>query len=156
MILRKIEKKLISVNKKARFNFFLKESFEAGIVLLGSEVKSIRKGKVNIEDSYIVHKSDGLYLTSSYIGLYEQASIFNHETNRDRKLLLTKKETNKILGNIKKKGCSVVPCSIYFNSKNIVKLEIAICIGKKLFDKRQVIKERDWNRKKSKELKHGF
>jgi SsrA-binding protein len=147
--------KLISTNKKAKFNFFLEEKYEAGLVLFGSEVKAIRLGKVSIEDSYVILRKGELYLISSYVGTYNQASILNHDPKRARKLLLNSKEVKKITGKALLKGYSVVACSLYFNAKNLIKIEIAIGKGKKLYDKRESIKHRDWERKKSHLLKHG-
>jgi len=147
--------KLISSNKKARFNYFLEDKYEAGIVLLGSEVKAIRLGRISIEDSYVIARKGELYLTASYIGFYAQASMMNHDPKRARKLLLNAREIKKIIGKVLLKGYSLIPCSMYFNAKNLIKVEIAVAKGKKLYDKRESIKHRDWERKKANLLKHG-
>lgn len=142
-------KKIISRNKKAGFNYALEDTFEAGIVLLGSEVKSLREGKVSIQDSYAALKKNEIFLLNLYIGPYKQANILNHDTHRVRKLLLCRKEIKKIIGKIKLKGYSLIPISIYFNHKNFVKLDIALGKGKKNYDKRQDIKQKDWSRQKA-------
>jgi SsrA-binding protein len=146
-------KKIIANNKKAGFNYFLEQRIEAGIVLLGSEVKSIRLGKVNIEESYASYHNNELFLYNAHISKYSQASYQNHDPTRPRKLLLHKLEIKRLFGKIKQKGYTIVPTAIYFNENNIVKLEIALASGKKLHDKRQVIKERDWAREKKTLLK---
>ena len=147
-------KKIIARNKKASYNYSLEETFEAGIVLLGSEVKSLREGSVSIQDSYASLKKNEIFLLNLYIAPYNQASIFNHDTKRVRKLLLCRKEIKKIIGKIKLKGYSLIPISIYFNHKNFVKLDIALGKGKKNYDKRQDIKQKDWSRQKAKTTKY--
>lgn len=147
--------KLIAQNKKARYEYFIEDSFEAGIVLLGSEVKSIRKNGMNINDSFVGISKGEMMLMNAHIPKYEKATMQNHQENRYRKLLLHKSEMNKIVGKIKKSGYTMVPLRAYFNSRNLVKLEIAIAKGKHNADKRQTIKEREWNREKSKILKHN-
>ena len=141
--------KIICLNRKASFNYFFIELLEAGIVLKGSEVKSLRDGKGSIADSYAVDNNGELYLINSHIPLYRQSSYNNHDPKGDRKLLLNKKEINKIIGKINRDGFTVVPTRVYFNSKGIAKVNIAIGKGKKLHDKRQTKKQRDWNREKS-------
>lgn len=142
--------KIIAQNKKAKYQYFIEEEFEAGIILEGSEIKSIRTGKVNIEDAYIDHNKNGeLFLLNSYISPYKLAVLFNHEARRNRKLLLKKKEINKIIGKIKTKGFTCVPLILYINNKNFAKLKIAVVKGKKLYDKRETIKERDYQREKA-------
>ena len=128
--------KIISNNRKARFNFFLKDFFEAGIVLKGSEVKSLRKGKVNISESYAYDNNGELYLINSHIPSYKESSYNNHEPNRNRKLLLNKKEINKLIGKINREGLTLIPTKIYFK-KGKAKIEIAVAKGKKQYDKRQ-------------------
>lgn len=139
-------KKIICNNKKASFNYFLENKLEVGIVLLGSEVKSLRLGKANIEDAYAAYDKNELFLYNAHISTYDKASYLNHHPTRPRKLLLHKQESRKMLGKVKKKGYTIVSTSLYFNDKNLVKLEIALASGKKQHDKRQVIKERDWQR----------
>lgn len=144
--------KIISQNKKALFNYFIEEKLEAGICLKGSEVKSIRNGKVNIVDAHAAFNAHNeLYLYNSHIAEYEQSNRFNHDTKRPRKLLLHKKEIRKIIGKIKIKGYSLIALSFYFNHKNIVKVELAIGKGKKLYDKRETIKKRDMERQQRRE-----
>jgi SsrA-binding protein len=147
--------KIIATNRKATFNYFIEEKLEAGIILTGSEVKSLRNGKANIEESYVSDIDGELHLINSSIAKYSQSNRFNHEEKRPRKLLLHVKQINKFLGAIKKKGNTIIPLRLYFNPKNRVKVEIALASGKKLFDKRATIKERDWQREKARLLKNG-
>ncbi len=140
--------KVICLNRKARFNYFIDEVLEAGIVLKGSEVKSIRKGKVNISDSYAVDKGGEIILINSHISSYKESSYNDHRPTNDRKLLLNKREINKLIGKINREGFTIVPTKMYFKNGK-VKIEIAIAKGKKHYDKRQVKKQRDWNREKS-------
>ena len=140
--------KIISLNRKARFNYFFNETFEAGIVLKGSEVKSIRKGKVNIADSYAVDKDGEIILINSHVSSYKESSYNNHHPTNERKLLLNKREVNKLIGKINREGFTIIPTKMYFK-KGKVKVEIALAKGKKLYDKRQVKKQKDWNREKS-------
>ena len=137
--------KIITINRKASFNYFFKEIFEAGIVLKGSEIKSVRSGKINIADSYAVDKDGEIFLINSHIPIYKQASYSNHNPYSERKLLLNKREINKIIGRIHEDGLTIVPTKMYFK-KGKAKLEIAVAKGKKQFDKRQTKKTRDWNR----------
>ena len=141
--------KIVSNNRKARFNYFFKEFFEAGIVLLGSEVKSLRHGKVNISESYAFDMNGEIYLVNSHIPSYKESSYNNHDPNRNRKLLLNKREIGKLIGRINREGYTLVPTKIYFK-KGKAKIEIAVAKGKKQYDKRQTIKKRDWNREKAK------
>ncbi len=145
--------KVISKNKKASFNYFLEDQFEAGIDLTGSEVKSLRQGKVNIEDAHIDYSNGNIVMFNSHINEYEKANRFNHDPKRPRILLLRKKEMRKIIGKVKIKGYTVVVGSIYFNDKNKVKLEIFVAKGKKLYDKREDLKQKDWNRTQGKLLR---
>ena len=140
--------KIICLNRKARFNYFFNEFFEAGIVLKGSEVKAIRKGKVNISDSYAVDKDGEIVLINSHISSYKESSYNNHHPTNDRKLLLNKREINKLIGKINREGFTIVPTKMYLR-KGKVKIEIAVAKGKKHYDKRHVIKQRDWNSEKS-------
>ena len=140
--------KIISNNRKASFNYFFKEFYEAGIVLNGSEVKSLRNGKVNISDSYAFDSNGEMYLVNSYIPAYKESSYNNHNPIRNRKLLLNKKEINKLIGRINREGFTLIPTKLYFK-KGKAKIQIAVAKGKKHFDKRQVKKKRDWNREKA-------
>jgi len=143
--------KIICLNRKASFNYFFLELLEAGIVLKGSEVKSLRDGKGSIADSYALDKSGELFLINSHIPLYRQSSYNNHNPKEDRKLLLKKKEINNLIGRINQEGLTIVPTKLYF-LKGKVKVQIAVAKGKKLYDKRQVKKTRDWNREKARLL----
>ena len=140
--------KIICLNRKASFNYFFEDLLEAGIVLKGSEIKSIREGKVNIADSYAVEKDGEIYLINSHIPVYKQASYSNHDPYSERKLLLNKKEINKLIGRINEEGFTLVPTKMYFK-KGKAKLEIAVAKGKKQHDKRNTKKTRDWNREKA-------
>ena len=140
--------KIITLNRKASFNYFFNEVYEAGIVLKGSEIKSVRSGKVNIAESYAVDKEGEIFLINSHIPIYKQASFTNHNPYSERKLLLKKKEINKLMGKINEEGLTIVPTKMYFK-KGKAKIEIAVAKGKKHFDKRQTKKTRDWNREKS-------
>ena len=146
--------KIICLNRKASFNYFFQELIEAGIVLKGSEVKSLREGKASIADSYAVDKNGEIFLINSHIPLYKQSSYNNHDPKDDRKLLLTRKQINKLIGSINQDGLTLVPTKIYF-SKGKAKVEIAVAKGKKLYDKRQVKKKRDWNKEKRRILKNS-
>ena len=141
--------KIISNNRKAKFNYFFNEFFEAGIVLMGSEVKSLRDGKVNISESYAFDMGGEIFLINSHIPSYKESSYNNHDPRRNRKLLLNKREINKLLGRINREGFTLIPTKLYFK-KGKAKVEIAVAKGKKQYDKRQVKKKRDWNREKEK------
>ena len=134
--------KLIAKTPNARHNYTIEETIEAGIVLSGTEIKSIRAGKVNLKDSYAGIKNGEVYVYSMHISPYEQGNIFNKDPLRDRKLLLNRAEINKLYGKIKQKGYSIVPMSLYFKGDK-VKLELGIGKGKKLYDKRQDIAKKD-------------
>jgi len=140
--------KIISVNRKASFNYFFNETIEAGIILKGSEIKSIRQGKVNIADSYAVEKKGEIFLVNSHIPIYKEASYSNHSPYSERKLLFSKKEINKLIGRMNEDGFTLVPTKMYFK-KGKAKIEIAIAKGKKLHDKRNSKKTKDWNREKA-------
>ena len=140
--------KIICLNRKASFNYFFHELIEAGIVLKGSEIKSIRSGKVNIADSYAIEKNGEIYLINSHISSYKQASYSNHNPSSERKLLFSKKEINKLIGKINMDGFSLIPTKMYFK-KGKAKIQIAVAKGKKQYDKRQTKKTRDWNRDKA-------
>jgi SsrA-binding protein len=140
--------KIICLNRKASFNYFFEDLIEAGIVLKGSEIKSIRDGKVNIAESYAVEKDGNIILVNSHIASYKQASYSNHNPTDERKLLLNKREINKLIGKIQRDGFSLVPTKMYFK-KGKAKIEIAVAKGKKQYDKRATKKDRDWNRDKA-------
>ena len=140
-----METKLIAKNPVAYHNFNIEDKFEAGIVLTGTEIKSIRAGKVNLKDSYAGFKDGECYIFSMHISPYEHGNIFNKDPLRDRKLLLTKRELNKLFGKVKQDGYSLVPISLYFKG-SLVKLELGLGKGKKLYDKRQTAKEASMKR----------
>lgn len=129
-------------NKKAYFNYFIKREIEAGIVLVGTEIKSVKKGSINITDSYIRIKNGEAYIINMFIEKYETASIFNHEETRERKLLLHKKEIKKLLEEVKQEGYTLVPLKVYLKNGK-AKILIGVARGKKLYDKREAIKKRD-------------
>ena len=140
--------KIICYNRKASFNYFFENTLEAGIVLKGSEIKSIRNGKVNIADAYAIEKKGEIILINSHISSYKQASFSNHKPLDERKLLLNKKEINKLIGKMQRDGFTIVPTKMYFKNGK-AKIELAIAKGKKQYDKRAVKKKRDWDRDKS-------
>ena len=137
-------RKLIAENRRARFDYLIEDTFEAGIVLTGTEVKSLRMGKANIAESYASAENGGIWLINSYIAEYGPASRFNHEPKRHRKLLLKTKEINKLAGAIEREGRTLVPLKMYFNEKGLAKLELALARGKKSHDKREATKDREW------------
>ena len=144
--------KIICLNRKASFNYFFIETLEAGISLKGSEEKSLRDGKGSIADSYAIDNNGELFLINSHIPLYRQSSYNNHNPKGDRKLLLKRKEINKLIGRINQEGLTIVPTKMYF-VKGKVKVEIAVAKGKKLYDKREDKKKKDWNLQKKRLLK---
>lgn len=147
-------KKIIAQNKKAYHEYFIEDIYESGILLQGTEVKSVREGKVSIAESFASNIGDELFLLHCHITEYEKANkLFNHEAKRPRKLLLHKNQVNKLLGKIKTKGYTLVPLSLYFNNKNKVKLELALAKGKHLYDKRASLKEREWKIEKARTLR---
>ena len=140
--------KIICLNRKASYNYFLIDFFEAGLVLRGSEIKSVRNGKVSIADSYGIEKNGEIYLINSHIPVYKEASYSNLNPYAERKLLLNRREINKLIGKMNQEGLTLVPTRMYFK-KGKAKIEIAVAKGKKNFDKRQTKKTRDWNRDKA-------
>ena len=144
--------KIICLNRKASFNYFFENLIEAGIVLKGSEIKSIRDGKVNIANSYAVEKKGEIILVNSHIASYKQASYSDHNPLAERKLLLNKKEINKLIGKMDRDGFTLVPTRMYFK-KGKAKIEIAVAKGKKQYDKRETKKNRDWNRDKARYIR---
>jgi SsrA-binding protein len=146
--------KVVADNRKARFNYAIGETFEAGIALTGSEVKSMRAGKTSITESYASARDGELWLLNSNISEYRQAGPFNnHAPKRPRKLLLHKRQINKLMGAIEREGMTVVPLKMYFNDKGRAKVEIALAKGKKLHDKRETEKNRDWARERGRLLR---
>ena len=140
--------KIICNNRKAKFNYFFNEFFEAGIALKGSEVKSLRDGKANISEAYAVDEHGEIFLLNSHIPSYKESSYNNHDPKRNRKLLLNKREINKLIGKVNREGYTLIPTKLYFK-KGRAKIEIAVAKGKRHYDKRQVKKKRDWNREKA-------
>ena len=135
-------------NRKARYNYYFIEVFEAGIQLMGSEIKSLRDGRVDISESFAREENNEIFLINSYFSKYANSSYMNHDESRPRKLLLHKREIKRISGKINKESLTLIPIKLYFNKKGIAKLEIALSKGKKLQDKREVKKKRSWEREK--------
>ena len=144
--------KIICLNRKASFNYFFEDLLEAGIVLKGSEIKSGREGKLNIADSYAVEKKGEIILINSHIASYKQASYSNHNPMDERKLLLNKREINKLIGKMQRDGFTIVPTKMYFK-KGKAKIELAVAKGKKQYDKRAAKKNRDWGRDKARYIR---
>ena len=141
------------LNRKARYDYELLDKFEAGIVLTGTEIKSIRNGGANLKDSYAIVKNNEVFLLNMHISVYKQGNQFNHDENRTRKLLLHKNEINKINDKISIKGLTLVPVKLYFKN-GLAKIELAIAKGKHTYDKKETIKQRDIERETKKELKY--
>ena len=135
-------------NRKARYNYFFLEKFEAGIELRGSEIKSLRNGRVDIAESFAREVDNEIYLINSYFAKYSNSSYMNHEENRQRKLLLHKREIRKIIGKLNKESLTLIPLQIYFNKKGLAKIELALSKGKKNYDKRENKKKKSWEREK--------
>jgi len=146
--------KTITVNKKALHNYEILEKHEAGMVLMGSEVKSIREGHVNLKDAYVDIRGGEAFLLNAHISPYSNANINNHEPERERKLLLQRREINKLGQKVKERGLSIVALRLYFNPKGYVKVEIGLAKGKRVWEKKQKIKERDIRREVDRDLKH--
>ncbi|KGE88932.1 MAG: SsrA-binding protein SmpB [Phaeodactylibacter xiamenensis] len=134
------------INRKAGFEYRFLDTFEAGIMLHGTEVKSIRKGNANLRDAYCFFRKGELYIKSLFIAEYEHGNMFNHESRRTRKLLLKRRELGKLEKQLKEKGLTIVPIRLYINERGLAKLEIALAQGKKVYDKRESIKQKDVNR----------
>ena len=143
-----VQRKLVAENRKARFNYEISETFEAGLALQGTEVKSLRQGRANIADAYAGPSGDELFLFNVHIPEYLEANRFNHETRRPRKLLLHRREINRLIGATQREGMTIVPLRLYFNPKGIAKVELGLARGKKLHDKRETEKKRDWERER--------
>lgn len=146
-------RKIVSENRKARYSYDILDTFEAGIVLSGSEVKSLRQGKSNIAESYATAQAGEIYIINAYIPGYAEANRFNHEERRPRKLLLHKREIAKMIIAIQREGMTLVPLKLYFNDKGRAKMELALAKGRKLHDKREAEKSRDWDRQKARVLR---
>ena len=146
-------KKLIAENRRARFDYFIEDRIEAGLALTGTEVKSLRAGKANIAESYAAVEGREISLVNADIPPYAQARRFNHEPRRPRKLLLHRKQIDKLIGAVQREGRTLAPLRLYFNDKGRVKLELALAVGKKAHDKRATIAERDWKREQGRLLR---
>jgi len=143
-------RRVVAENRQARFEYFLTDTLEAGLQLTGTEVKSLRKGQANIAESYASAEEGGLWLINAYIPEYQGAGrFFQHEPRRKRRLLLHAKEIHKLLIAVSRQGMTIVPLELYFNERGIAKLKLAVAEGKKLHDKRETAKKRDWNREKA-------
>ena len=145
--------KVVAENRKARFNYSIEDTIEAGVMLTGTEVKSARNGKSTIAESYADSKGGEIWLVNANIPEYLRANRFNHEPRRSRKLLLHKRQINKLIGAIEREGMTLIPLKMYFNEQGRLKLELALAKGKKLHDKRETEKKRDWSREKSRLLR---
>ncbi|HEY7459578.1 MAG TPA: SsrA-binding protein SmpB [Xanthobacteraceae bacterium] len=145
--------RVVAQNRKARFHYEIGEAFEAGIALTGSEVKSLRSGKATIAESYADARAGEIFLINANIPIYTQAGRFNHEPKRPRKLLLHKRQINKLIGAIEREGMTLVPLKLYFNNRGRAKVEIALARGKKLHDKRDAARKRDWERQRGRLLR---
>ncbi len=147
---------IVAQNRKARHDYFIEDTVEAGIMLKGSEVKSLRRGSASIGESYAVDKGGELFLTNAYIPEYAPAAKHNgHEPRRERKLLLHRREIDRLMGNVARAGYTIVPLSIYFNPRGIAKVELGLAKGKHKADKRQTSKDRDWKRDKARLMAHS-
>ncbi len=144
----------ISQNRKAHFNYSILQTLEAGIALIGSEIKSLRLGRANLGDSYATFENDTPVLLNLNITPYNEAGYFGHKATRPRTLLLHKKEAQKIRGQINQKGYTLIPLELYFNNRGIAKVKLGLAVGKNTVDKRETIKQRDWNRQKHRILKN--
>lgn len=147
------EKKTVAVNRKARFEYAFEEVMEAGLVLQGTEVKSLRAGRANIADSYASHKDGEIWLWNADIPAYSHGNRQNHEPKRGRKLLLNSRQVKKLIGELKVRGTTLIPLELYFNKRGYAKVAIAVARGKKQHEKRDVIKQREWKREQERLLK---
>ena len=149
-------RKIVAENRKARFNYEIDDTVEAGLVLQGTEVKSLRNGEANIAESYVSEEGGEIWLINSHIPEYLEANRFNHEPRRRRKLLLNKREMARMAQSADREGMTLVPLKLYFNDRGLAKLQVAVAKGKKTVDKRETVKKRDWDRQKARIMKeHG-
>ena len=155
MVKKRESKQAEIFNRRARFDYFINDTLEAGLVLLGSEVKSLRAGRASLSRAFAGAKDGALYLQNCNIEEYIEANQFGHEPRRARKLLVHKREQNRLLGAVQREGFSLIPMKLYFNDRGKVKVLIGLGKGKKNYDKRQVQKERDWNRQRARLLRDG-
>lgn len=138
----------VALNRRARYDYEIEDTVEAGLVLTGSEVKSLRAGQVNIAESYATEQAGEVWLINSYIGEYKQAGRFGHEPKRPRKLLLKSREVEKLIGAVNREGATLVPLRLYFNQRGIAKLALGVARGKKKYEKRETEKKREWDRER--------
>ena len=143
------------LNREAKFNYFILDEIECGLILLGTEIKSIREGKANLKDSYAIIRNNEVFLLNMHINEYKEGNLFNHDPKRTRKLLLHKNEISKLKKSVEQEGNTLVPLKLYF-VKNKAKILLGLCKGKKIYDKRESIKERDRNREEAKLQKYNF
>lgn len=146
-------RRLVAQNRKARHDYFIDEAVEAGLVLTGTEVKALRAGRASLNEAFAAEDGGELWLLNMHIPEYGPANRFNHQPKRARKLLLHRRQVNKLLGQVKRSGYTIVPLSIYFNPRGLAKCEIGLARGKAAHDKRETIKQRDWNREKHRLLR---
>ncbi len=149
-----VNRKVVAQNRKARHNYFIEDTVEAGIMLVGTEVKSLREGRANLGDAYAEPRDGNLYLVNAHISPYGAANRFNHDPLRPRALLLRRRELNKLTGLVNREGYTLVPLSIYFNERGIAKVDLGLARGRKQHDKREREKTRDWQREKARLLRH--
>ena len=147
--------RIVAENRRARYDYFIEDRFEAGIALTGTEVKSLRQGQGSIAESYAAVQGDEIWLINSHIPEYSHGNRLNHQPRRERKLLLNKREIARLNGAVTRQGLTVVPLSIYFNGRGRAKVELALARGKKVHDKRETVKQRDWKREQQRLLRHG-
>jgi SsrA-binding protein len=145
--------RFVAQNRRARHDYLIEDTLEAGIMLAGSEVKTLRLGQASIAESYAAERAGELFLFNAYIPIYKPANRFNHEERRARKLLVHRKQRDKLLGSIKREGITLVPLSIYFNERGIAKVELGLAKGKRKADKRQAEKAKDWQRQKARVMR---
>jgi SsrA-binding protein len=146
-------RKVAAQNRKARHNYFIDETIEAGLVLTGTEVKSLRDGRSSINEAYAAERNGELFLFNAHIPAYRAASRFNHEPRRPRKLLLRRREINRLMGAVQREGVTLVPLTLYFNARGIVKVDLGLARGKRKYDKRMAAKDRDWKRDRARLLR---
>lgn len=151
-----LDRQVIAQNKKARHDYTISDTYEAGLVLQGTEVKAMRVGKANIRDSYATHQENEIWLLNVHIDEYTQGNRFNHAPRRPRKLLLKQREIKKLIGLLKTKGVTLVPLELYFNERGYAKCELGVATGKKKYEKRDAIKERDWKRDQDRAMKNDL
>ena len=146
--------RIVAQNRRAYHNYTIKDALEAGLVLTGSEVKALREGRGNIQESYATEIDGEMFLVNAHIPEYRQAGTQNHEPRRPRKLLLKRREIRRLIGAVQREGATIVPLKLYFNARGIAKVEIALARGKRQFDKREAEKKRDWDRQRARLLRH--